>query len=268
VSAEHRAELRRFWQLTVSLAVTDFKLRYYGNALGYFWSLIKPLMLFGIIYFVFTEVLPVGNTIPYFPAYLITALVLFNFFSEVTSQSVASLVAHEPLIRKVPMPILAIPFSIALRSLFNLLLNMPAVFLFIALAGVHVTTDWLQFPLLIVALVIFSTALGLLLANLYVPFRDMGQIAEVFLQVLFWGTPVIYTIQQVPANVREWLMINPLAVIMTQMRHTLIDPSAPSAIGAIGGASHLIWPLTVLLATVFGAVVLYRRMAPRLAEQL
>jgi ABC-2 type transport system permease protein len=263
-----REELRRFWRLTISLAVTDFKLRYYGNALGYFWTLAKPLMLFGVIYFAFTEILEIGDEIPHYPAYLIAALVLFNYFQETVSQSVASLVQHESLIRKVPMPLLAIPLSVALRSFFNLCLNLVAVLFFIAISGVEVRLDWLQFPLLLGAMLVITTAFSSLFANLYVPFRDMAPISEVFLQLLFWGTPVIYTIKQAPEDLREAMMLNPLAVIMTQMGHTLIDPSIPSAVGAIGGAGRLAIPAGIVLAAIVASVTLHRRVAPRLAEQL
>ncbi len=269
ISTEQREELRRFWQLTLTMAITDFKLRYYGNALGYFWTLAKPLLLFGVIYVAFTEILTIGDATPLYAPYLITALVLFNYFQETVGQSVTSMVNYEPLIRKVPVPPLAIPLSIALRSFFNLCLNMVAVIFFLAISGVEIQQDWIQFPFLLGALLIFSTAVGSLFANLYVPFRDMGPISEVVLQLLFWGTPIIYTIQDVPSQgLRDILMLNPLAVIMTQMRHTLIDPNAPSAIGAIGGAEKLVFPALILVFTVVASIALHRRVAPQLAEQL
>jgi ABC-2 type transport system permease protein len=261
-------DLRRLWQVTLTMAVVEFKLRYYGNALGYFWTLAKPLLMFGTLYVAFTQILHFGNEIPHYPAYLITALVLFGYFQETTLQAVPSLVQHEPLIRKIPMPMMAIPLSIALRSLFTLCLNLVAVFVFIALSGVEVTRDWLQVPFLILALVVFSTGVAALLANLFVPFRDTGPISEVLLQVAFWATPVIYTIQQVPEGLRHLIMLNPLAVILTQMRHALIDPSAPSAIGAIGGAEMLVIPAAIVVLTLVAAVALHRRTGPHLAEQL
>jgi ABC-2 type transport system permease protein len=263
-----RSELRRFADLTFSLAITDFKLRYYGNALGYFWTLIKPLMLFGVIYVAFTEVLHADKGIDHYGSYLITALVLFGYFQEVTTESVGCLVANEPLLRKLPLPMLAIPLAISLRGLLTLGLNLIAVFVFLMIDGVAITTDWLQFPLLVVALVMLSTGVSALLASLFVPFRDTAPIWEVISQLLFWGTPIVYTIQQVPANLREWDMLNPLTMIMTQMRHVLIDNSAPSAIGAIGGAPRLAIPIAIIFATLIAGLLTYRRVAPRLVEQL
>jgi ABC-2 type transport system permease protein len=268
VSGQRSPGLRRFAALTYSLAITDFKLRYYGNVLGYFWTLAKPLMLFGVIYVAFTQILHIGNQVPHYAAYLITALVLFSYFAEVTGESVGSLVANEPLLRKLPLPMLAIPLSIALRGLLTLGLNLVAVLVFLLISGVPVTIDWLQFPLLVVALVMLATGVSALLASLYVSFRDTAPIWEVLSQVIFWGTPIFYTIQQVPQNVRELVMLNPLAMIMTQMRHSLIDQSAPSAIGAVGAAPRLAIPIAIILAALVGGLAFYRRVSPTLVERL
>jgi ABC-2 type transport system permease protein len=260
---------RRYMQLTSSLAVTDFKLRYYGNFLGYFWSLLKPLLLFGVIYVAFTEILQIGDQIPHFASYLIAALVLFGYFSEVTGESVASLVNNEALLRKLPMPMTAIPLGIALRALFSLGLNLIAVFIFLTIDGVHPMWDWLQLPLLIVGLVALTTGISAILATLFVPFRDTAQIWEVLSQALFWGTPTIYTIAQVPDNLRQWVMLNPLAVILTQMHHCLIGgDKAPSAIGAIQHPVLLIIPIGIMVAAIPVALLIYRRVGPRLVEQL
>lgn len=264
--APHR--FRRFVGLTVTLAVTDFRLSYYGSVFGYFWTLAKPLLQFAVLYFALTEVLRFGEGIPHFAVYLITAIVLFTYFGETTSQAVGSLVAHEGLIRKIPVPLLAIPFSVALRSAFTLGLNLVAVFFFFFLSGIEPRQDWLQLPLLIGALMLMSTAFASLLANLYVPFRDTGQIWEVAGQLFFWMTPIVYTIENVPEDLRGPMMVNPLAVIMTQMRHALIDPAAPSAASAIGGWERLLIPAAIVLAILVLSAWMHRITAPRLAEQL
>ncbi len=78
-------DLRRFWSLTYTLAATDFKLRFFGSALGYLWSLMRPLMLFGVLYVVFTEVIKFGEDVKYYPVYLLTSIVLFTYFAETTA---------------------------------------------------------------------------------------------------------------------------------------------------------------------------------------
>jgi ABC-2 type transport system permease protein len=261
--------LRRFWSLTLTLAVTEFKLRYYGNALGYFWTLVKPLLLFGVLYVAFTEILKVGDAVPHYPEMLILGIVLYNYFGEATGQAVPSLVAHENLIRKVPMPLLAIPLSVALRAFFTLCLDLIAVGVFFALSGVEVTSYWLEFPLLIATLLVFTTGVAALLANLYVPFRDVAPIWEIVTQLMFWGSPIVYPIESVPNGaLKSLILMNPLAVVITQARHSLIDPSAPSAADAAGGDAALLIPAAIVLATLALSFWLHRRITPRIAESV
>src|SRR5205807_2515689 len=113
-------EWRRFVNLTVTLATTDFKLRYFGSALGYVWSLVRPLLFFGVLYVVFTQIFSLGKSIPHYPVYLLTSIMLWNFFIETTSGSVQCLLAREGLLRKMRFPRLVIPLSVALTALFNL----------------------------------------------------------------------------------------------------------------------------------------------------
>lgn len=265
---EPRTDFQRAVGLTVTLAITDFKQRYYGNAFGYFWTLAKPLLLFGVLYVAFTVILDIGDTVKDYPQMIITGLVLYNYFSETTGQGLGCLVGNESLIRKVPMPLLVLPLAIALRSFFTLALNLIAVFFFLKLGGVHATWAWLEFPLLLGVLLIYSTALGAFLANLYVPFRDASAIWEIVLQLLFWTSAIIYPIETVPQSLRDWIMLNPLAVIIVQSRHVLIDPNALSATEAMSDPAMIAVPIGIVIASVVGAALLYRRVTPRIAEQL
>ena len=259
---------RRFAELTLNMAMQQFKLRYYGNVLGYLWTLLKPLLLFLVLYLAFTKIVRFGDSVENYPVYLIAAIVIFSYFTEATTTGVTSLVDQESLIRKVPMPIMTIPLAVSLNSAINLMLNMVAVVIFALIAGVDVSWRWLEMPFLLLGLIVFTTAVAGLLANLYVVARDMGQIWEVGAQVLFWGTPVVYTIESVPESAQELMMMSPLAVIMTQMRHAFIDPSAPSAAEAIGGAEWLLVPAAIVVATLLASFALQGRMAPRVAESL
>ena len=259
--------MRRFGELTLTLAVNEFKLRYYGNALGYFWTLAKPLMMFAVIYVAFTEILKVGTDTPHFAAMLICGIVLFNFFAEATGGSVGSLVMSGSLIRKIPVPALAIPMSIVIQAFFTLCLNLVAVGVFFAIDGVEVTRDWLQAPLILLALFLVTAAFSSLLANLYVPFRDTGQIWEVLSQVFFWGSAVLYSIQFIDEPLRGLIMFNPLAIVMVQMHHAIISQSEPSVLGA-AGADHLVVACLIVAAVFAAGVLMYRRVRPRLAEQI
>ena len=252
----------------MTLAVTDFKLRFFGSALGYVWTLMRPLLLFSVLYFVFTEVVRFGAEVDHYPVYLLAAIVLFTFFSETTSRGVTSLVERENLLRKVRFPRLAIPLAVALHALFNLGLNLIVVFVFVLASGIEPRLTWLQLVPLIALLVMLSTGVTMLLSALYVRYRDMQPIWEVTLQMLFYASPVIYVISTLPDNIEREAMASPIAAILTQMRYALIDPSAPTAAEAIGGGARLLIPLFVVVGVfVLGAWV-FSREAPRIAEHL
>jgi ABC-2 type transport system permease protein len=261
-------DLRRFVALTFTLAVTDFKLRFFGSALGYLWTLMRPLMLFGVLYVVFTEVVKFGGGVDYYPVYLLTSIVLFTYFSETTSRGVTSLVERENLLRKMRFPRLVIPLAVALHALFNLGLNLIVVFIFIFGSGIEPRLEWLELVPLVVLLVLFSSGMTMLLSALYVRYRDVEPIWEVGLQMLFYASPVIYVITTLPDSVETEAMANPIAAIVTQARHALIDPDAPSAAAAIGGTVWLLIPLGVIaFVSVLGFWV-FTREAPRIAEEL
>jgi ABC-2 type transport system permease protein len=228
-------DLRRFWSLAFTLAATDFKLRFFGSALGYLWSLVRPLLLFGVLYAVFTEVIRFGEGVEHYPVYLLSSLVLFQFFSEATSNGVTSLVDRENLLRKIRFPRLVIPLAVALHSLLNLGLNLIVVFIFVFASGIEPRAAWLELLVLVPLLAVFTAGVAMLLSALYVRFRDFKPIWEVALQLLFYGSPVLYVITEVPDSVQEIAAMNPIAVVLTQWRHAVIDPDAPTIIDVIGG---------------------------------
>jgi ABC-2 type transport system permease protein len=261
-------DLRRFWSLTYTLAATDFKLRFFGSALGYVWTLMRPLMLFGVLYFVFTEVVRFGGDIPHYPVYLLAAIMLFTFFSETTARGVTSLIERENLLRKVRFPRLVIPLSVTLNAMFNLGLNLIVVFVFVIASGIEPRWSWLELIPLIALLVLLATGITMLLSALYVRYRDMQPIWEVALQMLFYASPVIYVTSALPDNIERESMASPLAAVLTQMRHALIDPNAPTAADAIGNEVRLLIPLAVVLGVFALGSWVFMREAPRIAENL
>ena len=261
-------DVRRFFNLTYVLAVTEWKLRFFGSALGYLWSLVRPLLFFGVLYTIFTQVLNFGGEVRYYPVYLLASVILFTYFGEVTGGCLTSLVNRENLLRKIRFPRLVIPMSVALNSLFNLGMNLIAVFVFIFLQGVEPRWTWFELPLLIFVLVVFATGIGMLLSALYVRFRDVSPIWEVCQQVLFYGSPILYVASNYPPKVQALALCNPIAVVLTQMRHAVLDPSAPTAAAAIGGAPRLLIPLAIVVVVFAFGFWVFRREAPRIAENL
>jgi ABC-2 type transport system permease protein len=259
---------RRFLDLLWLMATTEFKRSYFGTVLGYLWSLIRPLMLFAVLLFVFTKIIRIGSGVPNYPVLLLLNIVLFTFFQEATQNAVTSVVAQEGVVRKTQFPRLVIPLAVVLTALFNLCLNLLVVFVFILAWGVDPSWTWLLFPPLLAVLFVFTTAVSMVLSVLYVRFRDVLIIWTVMAQVLFYATPVIYPIEIVPEAYRELLMVNPLAPIFEQVRVWILDPTAPSA-ASIGGSALVLAPAAaIFLATCVFAVWIFNRDAPRIAEEL
>jgi ABC-2 type transport system permease protein len=263
-------DLRRLMHLSVTLAVMEFKLRFFGSALGYLWQLMRPLLLFGVLYVVFTEFVRLGAGVRFYPAVLLTGIVLFTFFSDSTSRSVTSVADRESLVRKIEFPRLVVPLSVLLISYFNLLLNLLAVLVFVLATGVSPRVEWLALPLLLVPLGLFAGGLAMLLSALYVRFRDVQPIWEVLLQVLFYGSPILYVLEVLPSEHLQHLVVrlNPIATILVQARHSLIDDTAPNAWDAAGGMIYLVIPAAIVLAALVLGFWVFNHEAPRIAEEL
>lgn len=263
---------RRFRHLVWALASTDFKLRFFGSALGYVWQIFRPLLLFGILLTVFTQVVDLGAGVVLYAQALLLGIVLYTFFSDATKGAVRSLVERENLVRKVDFPRLVVPLSSVLQAVFNLGLNLSVVLVFIFAAGGSPEWSWFQIPLLLGLLALLCTGLAMLLSVLFVRFRDVEPIWDVVLQALFYAAPIFYPVQTIRGEhaetIVEVLMLNPFAAILQQMRHVLLDPSHPSAAAASGGSLRLLVPAAIGLALVVIGAQLFRRRAPRIAEEL
>jgi ABC-2 type transport system permease protein len=261
---------RRFIHLARTLAVTDFKLRFFGSLLGYFWQLARPLMLFGVLYVVFTQFLRLGNDVAHYPIVLLGNIVAFTFFAEGTGGAVQSVVAREQLVRKIQFPRMAIPVSVVITAAFNFALNTVVVLIFALANGVTPRWSWLQLPVLIAILALLIVGIAMLLSALYVRFRDIQPIWDVSVQALFYATPILYVIGSIDVShtVKHAMMLNPLAAILTQLRHAVIDPSAPTAAAAAGGAWRLLIPLAIVAIVVVVGYRVFDRSAPRIAEHL
>lgn len=259
---------KRFGELLYLISVTEFKKTYFGTVLGYVWSLLRPLLLFAVLLFVFTKIVRLGSDVPHYPVLLLMNVVLFGFFSEATTTAVMSVVNQESIVRKTQFPRLVIPLSVVVTSLFNLAVNLVVVLIFIVAFGVTPQWTWLLFPVVIVVLFVFTTAASTLLSSLYVRFRDTAIIWSVAASALFYATPVIYPIEIVPDRYRDLIMLNPLTPLFEQARKWVIDPDAPGAVAAAGGWTHLLPSIGIFLATCALGAWYFNREAPRIAEEL
>jgi len=261
-------QIKRVASLTWTLAVTDWKLRFYGSALGYLWTLVRPFAFFGVIYVVFTEIADVGSGVKNYGLYILFSLVLFTFFSEVTGNCLNSLVTRENLLRKMRFPRIVIPLSVAATSLLNLGMTLVAVAVFAIATADYPSWSWLELIPLIALLTLLALGVGMLLSVLFIRYRDVQPIWEVVTQMLFYASPVLYVATQVPEDFQHAYLANPIASILTQVRHAVVDPSAASAADAIGDPLRLLIPLAIVLGLFALGLYAFNRRAPRIAEEL
>jgi ABC-2 type transport system permease protein len=259
---------RRSLDLLYLISVTEFKRTYFGTVLGYLWSLARPLMLFGVLLAVFTQVFRIGSQVPHYPVLLLLNVVLFGFFQEATGTAVGSIVNQEAVVRKTQFPRLVIPLAVVLTSFFNVALNLVVVFVFILASGVTPMWTWLLFPVVLVLLVAITVAVSMIVASLYPRFRDMAIIWTVLSTVLFYGTPLLYPIEAVPETLRNIILLNPLTPVFELARVWMIDPSAPTPAEAAGGFVRLLVPIVLYIGTCVLAAWVFNREAPRIAEEL
>jgi ABC-2 type transport system permease protein len=266
----------RFWHLTFNIAVTAWKLRFFGSALGYVWQLVRPLLLFGVLYVFFTKVSKVdeqpGASYELYGAQLLGSIVLFTFFAEATMGSVRCVLDNEALVRKIQFPRMVIPLSTVLLCLFNVSLNLVVVFVFALAEGVRPMVSWLELPVIVLVLAILVAGLSMLLSSLFIYFRDIQPIWEVINQILFYASPVIIPLATIQAKLSHTLvriyMMNPLATVLQEFRHAVINHAAPSAPAVLGGKPFLVIPIGIVLAVFALGFYVFNKTAPYVAENL
>jgi ABC-2 type transport system permease protein len=270
--------------LTWLVAKTDFKLSYFGSVLGYLWSLMQPLLFFGVLYVMFSLVLQLGKTTPDFPVLLLMNIVLFNFFQQATGASIPSVVQRENLVRKMHFPRLVIPMATVVTAAINLLLNLIVVIGFMLAYGVNPRTTWLLMPVILLLLFALTAGVSMLLSALYVRYRDVSQIWGVISQTLFYASPVFILIEEIQAKapgVVRYYLFNPIAAILQQARHWMVGvtyvpnagPGHPRFVGFgpaayMGGRVWLLVPALILIVTCVVGYRVFSRQAPLIAEEL
>jgi ABC-2 type transport system permease protein len=264
---------QRLFRLAWTLATTDFKLKFFGSFLGYLWQLMNPLLLFGVLFLVFSFALNLDEGVRYYPVALLLGIVLFSFLNEATSQAVRSLMTRETLVRKIDFPRLAVPMASVLAATFNLLLNLVPVIVFLLASGATPSWSWLLFALCIVVLVLFAFGMSMILSVGFVRFRDIEPIWTVILQILFYASGVFFTVDSIAGQKHGQLLVdiffcNPFAAILAAARHTLVDGSWTSPTEALSSDWLLAIPVGLVVASLVGGFLLFRALAPKVAEDL
>lgn len=254
------------------LVRTDFKLRYQGSALGYLWSLLRPLFLFVILYLVFVYFLRVGSDIPHWPVAMLLGIVLWNFFAEVTNNGVTSIVNQGDVIRKINFPKYVIILAGSVSAFINLLLNLVVIAVFMAINGVSLT--WLAFlaPLLIIEVYAFALGIAFLLSTVFVKLRDINYIWEIVMQGLFYASAVIYPVALVLTKselAAKLLLMNPVAQAIQDIRYVLITQTdTPTLTSVAHGAIWMLVPLGIVAAVLLLGAWVFKKQSPYFAENV
>jgi len=262
VSKKNRALLRE-------LVITDFKLRYQGSVLGYAWSLLRPLLLFLIMYVVFVRFLKIGRGVPHYPVYLLMGIVLWNFFAEMTSQSLGSIVGRGDLIRKIRIPRWIIVLSSSLSALINLALNLVVIAIFMVINHVDISVSLFWLPLILAEIYVLSLGVSLFLAALFVKYRDVSYIWEVILQGMFYLTPIIYPVSYISnPSLLKVIFLNPMAQAVQQARFVTVSRTTVTAGHAFSSTLLQMIPVLLTLLILVGGIFYFRQQAKYFAEEL
>ena len=262
VSKENRA-------LLSELVRTDFKLRYQGSVLGYAWSLLRPLLLFAILYVVFVKFLKLGEGIPHFPVYLLLGIVIWNFFLEMTTQSLGSIVGRGDLIRKISIPRWMIVFSSSLSAVINLLLNMLVIAVFMIANQVDLMVSILWLPLILLEVYLFGLGLSLFLSAAFVKYRDINYIWEVVLQAGFYLTPILYPLAMITnQDLQKLILLNPMAQAIQDARYSIITHQTITPHNIFDGGWYMLIPFLIVFMMLLFGLVYFRRESKYFAENI
>ena len=264
-------DTRRFFDLLKLVTFSEFRAQYANTALGFLWTLIRPMIFFGVIFLILRGVLGFGANIEDYGLILVLNLVLFTYFQEATTRAVRSVASKEGIVRKMEFPRIVIPLSVSLSAVLSLLLNLAAVFPLMLIFGLDPQPEWLLFPLVLIALVLLTTAIAMILSVLFVRFEDTGQAWGLISRLLFYATPVLFPIEtfdRVPHWIQTTIAASPLAPILEQARVWLIDSDAPNGVTEVGLLFGLVVPAVASIAICIFAFWIFTRDAPRVAEAL
>jgi ABC-2 type transport system permease protein len=259
--------LRQYAYVIRVVASAEFKLKYSGSALGYVWSVLKPLGLFGMLYVVFGRFFKLQN-FPHYPLYLLLGIVLWTYFTDTTQIAMTSLLARSSLISKLWFPRVIVPLSVSTTTTMTLGVNLLAVAAFVAANRVTPRVSWLLLPPLLLELFLVSLGVGLFLSALFVRLRDVGQVWDLVLQLMFYASPIIYPVGFLPGWWKPIAFLSPLVQIIEDARWALIPnhavATAPTVYGSPFGE---LLPLGVGAVLLVGGYWFFRAQSPWFAER-
>ncbi|MDW7733686.1 MAG: ABC transporter permease [Methanolobus sp.] len=256
---ERVKELYDYRHLIWNLSVGEFKLRYKNSILGYFWSLLEPLLMLTVLYLVFSNLMKVQ--VEYYQLFLLLGIILWNFFSRSTTIGMFSIVGKPGMVKKIYFPREIFVVSSCITALLMSLFESVVFVLFMIIFRVPISANLIYVPFILVMLFIFSMGVSMGLSALNVYFRDMQFIWDVFMQAAFFATPILYTLDMFPPNLKTLALLNPMARIIISARDTIIYSTPAST-------NDLIYiAVSAIFFLVLGFIV-FSRLEPGFAEEI
>jgi ABC-type polysaccharide/polyol phosphate export permease len=250
-------------ELIWMLAKTDFKLRYHGSVLGYLWALLKPLLTFAVLNFVFSAAFgPRGTGDSTYALGLLVGLMMFYFFSEGTNAGMHSLLSKSQLVTKIYVPRWAIILASTINSVMIFLMNLLVIAFFFAIKGFMPSLPAIgMFLLFSFFIYIIILSFALITAPLYVRFRDLSMIWDVVLMIVMYASPIIYPLSLLPAKTHPFILLNPFAFIVHFTKESMLNNRFAD-----------LHQYALFISIVFGAFILsifsYRKFIPKVAEEI
>lgn len=250
-------------ELVMRLAKTDFKLRYHGSALGYLWAILRPLLMFTILNFVFSSIFNFRNSgTPYYPLELLTGILMFQFFSEGTINGMNALLSKSQLVTKIYIPRWTIILGSSVNALFIYGMNLIVLSVFFIIYGVTPSIPAiLMFFFFSFLLYVVIVAFSLLTAPLLVRFRDLSMIWEVLLQVLMYASPIIYPLTMMPEYIQKVMLFNPLAFIIHFSKRGLIE-------NYFTNFHNILYLILGVVGIFIISLLIYKKTERRVAEEI
>ena len=267
-TSPERFDLAYFGRVLRVVSAAEFKVKYADSALGYVWTIAKPLAWFAVLYVVFGRFFKLQGTFENYTVYLLAGLVLWVFFVDGTTVALQSFVQHGAVLRRLSVPRAVIPISSTLTTVLTLATNIVAFAVVIAFVGVTPRWSWLLIPLPLLELCIFTGTVALLLATLFVRARDAGPLWELTTQLLFFASPIIYPTGFLPAWAQKVVFLNPFVQAMQDIRWLLVPEREVMTVADVYGtvAGYGV-PLAAFAGILGLTLAVYRREAPSLAER-
>lgn len=252
------------------IAAIEFKTKYTDSIMGYLWSFAKPFAYFGVLWLIFDKFLKITGSIPHFEIYLIVGVVLFTFFLDAVGAALTSIVTRGSILRRIAFSPLVLPLSVTVTACITFAVNLLAVAVFVAASKIAPQLDWLLIVPLLAEFYVFLLGVGLIMATLYVRFRDVAQIWELVAQLFIFATPIMYPVSALPVWAARIAYLNPFVQVMQDIRALMVgignEPRA--TVAAVYGSTGRLLPIGVALATFALGLLLFRRDAPRFAERV